>query len=297
VRITYSGQFRDSTTAIQTAAERLADYQRQVSSGLRVQKPSDDPAAMSSVISEQGRLAQTDNYTRAGDSANSRLTVVDSVMSDIVSKLTAAQSLAVSVAGSIATPEERAAAAQEMGAMKAALLDDFNMTFQGVYLFSGGKATTKPFTVGAGGVVSPYAGSSSEVSVDIGQGHSVTIGFDGSTITQGSAASDVFTVIDNLVADINAGNSAGIANGVAALNDAFQRATTAQSRVGAGLEMLATDKSRLSTVKLASQTHLSKLRDANMADAITGMQQANTAYQASLAAAATTSKTSLMDYL
>ena len=297
MRITFSGQYRDSTTDIQTAADRLNDYQRQVSSGLRVQKPSDDPAAMSSVIVEQGRLAQTDNYTRAGDSATSRLTVVDSVMSDIVSKLTAAQSLAVSVAGSISTPEQRAAAAQQMNSMKAALLDDFNMSFQGVYLFSGAKATTKPFTVGAGGTVSAYAGSSTEVSVDIGQGHSVTVGFDGSTITKGSASTDVFGVIDQLVTDITAGNSAGIATGVSALNDVFQRATTAQSRVGAGLETLTTDKSRLSTVKLASQTHLSKLRDANMADAITGMQQASTAYQASLAATATTSKTSLMDYL
>jgi flagellar hook-associated protein 3 FlgL len=297
VRITFSGQFRNSTDDIQIASERLADYQRQVSSGLRVEKPSDDPAAMSSAIVERSRMAQTDNYTRAGDSATSRLTVIDTVMSDIVSKLTAAQSTAVGVAGTIATPEQRTAAAQQLAGIKSALADDFNTTFQGTFLFAGTKSTTKPYTVGAGGVVGAYAGSTTEVSVDIGQGRSVTVGFDGSAIAKGSASSDVFSVIDGLIADITAGNTPGITSGAAALSDAFSRATAAQSRVGAGLETVATEKAHLTSVKLAAKTHLSTLQDANMADAISGMQQADTAYKASLAVAASASKTSLMDYL
>jgi flagellar hook-associated protein 3 FlgL len=297
MRITFSEQYRNSTTDIEVAGRRLADYQRQVSSGLRVQKPSDDPAATSSIIAERGKIAQTDNYTRAGDSASARLTVLDTVMSDIISKLTAAQTTAAGVVGSIASPEQRAGATQQLAGIKTALLDDLNTTFQGVYLFAGAKATTKPFVAGAGGVVGPYAGSTTEVAVDIGQGRSVTVGFDGSAISKGSAGSDVFAVIDQLMTDITAGNSAGVASGVSALADTFNRATVTQSRVGAALETLESEKLRLGTVKVASQTLLSKLQDANMAQAVTGMQQADTAYKAALAATATGSKISLMDYL
>jgi flagellar hook-associated protein 3 FlgL len=297
VRITFSAQYRDSTADIATAAERLADYQRQVSSGLRVERPSDDPAAASSAIVERGRIAQTDNYTRTADSANARLTVLDTVMSDIVSKLTAAQSTAASVAGSIATPLQRSAAAQQLQGLKTAILDDFNSSFQGNFLFAGTKSTIKPFVPNAGGVVAPYAGSTNEVYVDIGQGRTVPIGFDGSAVTQGAAGTDVFASFDALIAAVNAGNSAGITTGLNELSDAFDRAALAQSRVGASLATLESEKLRLGTVKVASQTRLSKLQDANMADAITGMQQADTAYKASLAAAAKTSQTSLMDYL
>jgi flagellin-like hook-associated protein FlgL len=48
---------------------------------------------------------------------------------------------------------------------------------------------------------------------------------------------------------------------------------------------------------VASQTRLSAVEDANMADAISGMQTADTAYKAALAAVGTAGKTSLMDYL
>ena len=297
MRVTFSAQYRHGLENIEKAADRLADYQRQVSSGKRLERISDDPAAAASALSERNQLTQLDQYRRTSDSAYSRLTVLDTVMSDIVSKLTAAQSSAVSAAGTNAGPAQRTAAAQQLAGIKAALLDDFNQSFQGNYIFAGTKSTDKPYVSGVGGVVAPYAGSTTEVFVDIAQGRIVPVGVDGGAITQGSATSDVFATIDSLITAINAGDNDAITTGVAALGDAFTRVTTAQSRVGTAMMTIEAEQERLGSVKIASTRRLSQLEDANMVDAISGMQNADTAYKAALAATANMGKTSLMDYL
>jgi flagellar hook-associated protein 3 FlgL len=297
MRITFARQYQDASSGLEQANERLADYQQQVASGKRINRASDDPSDTASAIGERAKMAQFDQYAATGDSANSRLTILDTVMSDIVTKLTAAQSTATSALGTIQTSAQRDAAAQQLDGIKAALVDDFNTSFQGNFLFGGTKSTAKPYPVGAGGVVGAYVGSTTEVQVDIAQNRAVTIGFDGSSVTKGSDPTDLFTTLDTLIAAVKTGDNTAIAAGMTALNNVFTRATAAQSRVGAGMDAIDTNQQRLTSAKLASKTRLSTLEDANMADAISGMQQSDTAYKAALAAAASAGKISLMDYL
>src|SRR5215217_5664529 len=99
MRITFTGQFRDATANVERASERLAEYQRQVSSGRRLDRVSDDPAGATAALGERTKVAQVDQYSRSTDSAYSRLTAVDTVLSDIISKLTAAQVAATSALG------------------------------------------------------------------------------------------------------------------------------------------------------------------------------------------------------
>lgn len=297
MRVTFNGQFRDALVYVERAGERLAEYQRQVSSGRRLDRVSDDPSGTTVALGERTKMAQVDQYTRSTDSAYSRLTVVDTVLSDIIVKLTAAQVAGTSALGSAVTDAQRAAAAQQLDGLKAALLDDFNTSLQGNYLFAGTKSTTKPYVVNGSGTVAAYAGSTTEVQVDVDQDRMVTVGFDGGAITQGSDPSDVFATIDSLITAVNAGDSTAIASGIAALANVFARVTTAQSRVGAAMQTLDAQKLRLSATKIASAERLSKVEDANIVEAITGMQQADQAYKAALGATAATAKTSLMDYL
>ena len=297
LRVTFNGQFRDATTNVERASERLLQFQRQVSSGRRLDRVSDDPSGASAALGERTKIAQVDQFTRSTDSAYSRLTVIDTVLSDIVTKLTAAQVAATSALGTTPTDAQRTAAAEQLDGLKAALLDDFNTSLQGNYLFAGTKSTTKPYVVGGGGTVAAYAGSSTEIQVDIEQDRAVTVSFDGGAITKGADATDVFAIMDGLIAAVNAADSTAINSGIASLQNVFGRVTAVQSRVGASMQTLDAEKLRLSAIKLASSERLSKLEDANMAEAITGMQQADTAYKAALGAAAAAAKVSLMDYL
>lgn len=298
MRVVFSAQFRQISEEINRTAADLANAQNLVSSGRRIQKPSDDPAGASSSVTDHAALGALDAYTKTTDSATSRLTVVDTTLSDIVNKLEAAQTAVMSARGSSVSQSRRDAAAANLQGIADALVSDLNAEFHGAYLFSGTLATTAPYTVAAG-VVSPYKGNTSTMAVDLGQGHPLTVAFDGSSIAQGSDAADVFTVIADLITAIQTGDPTGtaIATGMAGLERAATRATLMQTQVGTNLNALDDARARLSAVRLDVTAQLSKTEDANMASAITQMSQADTAYRAALGAFSKVGTVSLMDYL
>ena len=70
----------------------------------------------------------------------------------------------------------------------------------------------------------------------------------------------------------------------------FDRVSTAQGRVGADLRTIDEQKLRLSELRRSSAKRISALEDTNMAEAISGMAQADAAYRAALGAASSVTK-------
>jgi flagellar hook-associated protein 3 FlgL len=297
MRVTFNSQYHDTTAAVERTSEQLLEMQRRVASGRKIGTISDDPTAAATAIAERSALAQVDQYNRTADSVDSRLAVVDTVLSDVVAKITSAQSVATAARGSTTTASQRAALALELGGIRDALLDDMNTTLHGRYLFAGADVTTQPYTVTPPATVPAYAGSNNAVRADVGSGRSVTIAFDGQAITQGADPQDLFATLDQLITAVNAGDSAAIGTGMAELQRAFDRATAAQTRVGNEMELIDAQKLRLQQMKQSGGERLSKLEDVDMAEAITEMQHADAAYRAALGAVGTISRASLMDYL
>ena len=297
MRVTFNGGRAEMLADIQRAAADAQRFQREVSSGYRVQVPSDDPSATVSAISEHSEIATLDRYVQATDSVGSRLSVADTVLSDVVQNLTSAQAAAAGASQSGLSDTQREVTASDLEGIRDALLTDFNTAFRGSYLFSGTASTTAPYAKAADDSVSAYQGNANPLMVDIDRQRSVAVSLNGEEITRGSASEDVFTVLSNLVTAVRASDSAGITDGLAKLKDAFDRVTRAQSGVGKDLGDLDNQKNRLTALKQASTERLSKAQDANMAEAISGLTNAQTAYKAALAAASSELHLSLLDYL
>jgi flagellar hook-associated protein 3 FlgL len=298
MRTTFNAMYREAAAGIESSAQRLSEFQRQVSTGKRIDKPSDDPSGTATAITERTQLGTVEQYSRAAASVSSRLTVVDTVLSDIVDKLTAASTAAVAARGSGGTPAQREASAQALEGIRDTLFENFNTSFQGSYVFGGANASNPPFRKDTiTGAVLPYEGSANEVFVDIDDNRSVKVSMDGDKVVRGTAGPDVFAALDSLVAAARAGDNDAIGTGLETLTQAFQRVTTAQSRVGADLSTLGDQQLRLSQMKLAAQQRVDKVEAANMAEAITGMTQSQAAYEAALGAVGSVTRVSLMDYL
>jgi flagellar hook-associated protein 3 FlgL len=297
MRVTFNAIHREASAGLERSSERMLEWQRQVSTGRRIGKPSDDPSATAAAIVERGQRAAVEQYTRAADSVGSRLQVTDVVLGDILDKLTAAQAVAHGARGSSVTQPQRDAVAAELEGLRDAVLADLNTTFGGTYLFGGAAATVPPYTKDGDGVISGYSGSTETVEVEIGREHSVTVAYDGESIARGTAADDVFVVLARTIDAARSGNHAELAAGIEELGAAFNRVVAAHSQVGAAMRSVDEEKLRLGQTERSIDAHLSALEEANMAEAITGMTQAEAAYRAALAAAAAVNRASLMDYL
>jgi flagellar hook-associated protein 3 FlgL len=295
MRVTFQSTFRNGLFDVGTTAEQLAARSSQVSSGNRMQAPSDDPGAAAGGIRERTEMATLDRYITTGDSVNSRLSVADSVMTDVIKAVEEAQSAGVAGRSTILTQSQKDAISGEIRGVRDSIMRSMNTAYQGVYLFSGGQSNTPPYAPGP--PISAYQGDAQAISVDVTRGRAVQVTFDGSAITKGSAANDIFTTLTNLATAVQTGNMAGVDSALTEVNAAHDRVTAAQSTVGTDIAGLAEDRGRLDDLKRAADSRRSKFEDTNMTEAISGMTQSTQAYNAALAALAKSGQLSLLDYL
>jgi flagellar hook-associated protein 3 FlgL len=295
MRVTFSQTFRNGLLDVNMAASRLAERTRQMSSGKLMHAASDNPGAMASSVTQHTEMAVLDQYVKQNDSVESRLTVADSALTDIIKQITAAQGRGVGGRSTVLTPTQRTALAQEIRGSRDAILRGINTSYNGMYLFAGGRSTTPPYAPGP--PISGYQGDSNTTFVDVTRGRAVQVTYDGDTIMQGSAANDLFTTLSNLADAVETGNMTGIDTSMAELNTAFDRVTTAQSGIGVELASLADDRSRTTELRRAADKRRSMLEDANLAESISATEQASQAHQAALTALNTAGRLSLMDYL
>ena len=297
MRVTFQATHREAAAAINKASERLLEYQRQVATNKRVERPGDDPSAAAAASVERANLASIDRYTEAGNSAESRLTVADSALSDLIQQITGAQTTVLAARGTQVTQTQRDALALELEGLRDAMLRDVNTQFRGQYIFGGAAATTQPYAKDGAGVVSSYPASATEVSIDVDAEHEVNTAFNGDALVRGADADGLFAVMARAITAARTGDEPALGTALDDLQRALERATTMQSRVGASLHAIEEDRIRLGETARAAKAQISSLEDANMAEAISGMNEADTVYRAALGATGQLQNLSLMDYL
>jgi flagellar hook-associated protein 3 FlgL len=295
MRVTFGSIFRNGLIDINRTSEDLATRQREVSSGRRIHVPSDDPAAMATAMGERVEMSTLDQFTQTTDSVESRLTVVDSVYTDVINRLTNAQTRAAAGRNSFLTQTQRDALAGEIRGTASAILTAVSTSYRGMYLFSGGQSLTPPYA--GGPPVSAYQGDGAVQQVDIARGRSVQVTYDAGAIFQGAAPTDVFQSLEALAVAVQSGNMAGIDQGLAEIGAAFDRVTNAQTQLGLELARLPEDRARLDTQHQAADARRASVEDANLAESISALTQADAAHRAALGALANAGRLSLMDYL
>jgi flagellar hook-associated protein 3 FlgL len=295
MRVTFNTSYRNASEAVAEAAAEMVTRQRQVATGRRIHVSSDDPAAASAAVGEHAELAATEQYRQAADTVTSRLSVIDTVLSTLIDQTTAAKVAVQSGRGSV-SEAQRLAAADNILAIRDSIYAAANTQYRGVYLLSGSDSITAPFSR-SGDTISAYQGTSVVNRVDIDRQTSVAVVLDGSEVLQGSDPDDLFTVLADLAAAVRTGDTDAINDGAAALDRAFERFNRTIGRVGTDMTLVDSQRTQLNARRIASQTRVSSLENVDLAEAISAMTQADTAYRAALGAVGTTSRLSLIDYL
>jgi flagellar hook-associated protein 3 FlgL len=148
----------DVDQSLQATQQQLQTVEQELSTGLAVNEPSDNPAAAVVIQQLQLQLQQGQNYSTNLNSANSQLSEVDNQLSSLETLLQQAQSIASANVGTDATASSRQSAAAVVQGIYSQALSVGNTYFNGSYLFGGENATTEPFTQSDVGL--SFAGSS-----------------------------------------------------------------------------------------------------------------------------------------
>lgn len=109
----------------------------QLSSGKRVNRPSDDPTAMMEILNYRTNIGKADQYMRVQDNADSFLSSADSTLGSIHDELKRAKEIALQNAGAPADATVRAGASTLISNMSSQMINWGNTKVGDRYIFSG----------------------------------------------------------------------------------------------------------------------------------------------------------------
>ena len=168
-------------TAIDSLMERqnaLSETQMQMTTGKRVNRASDDPAAAARSERAQAAQARTVATQRAVDASDTAMTLTEGALGDAGKLMQEAREALVAAGNATYGDAERAGVADKLSGLRQQLLAVANRSDgAGNYLFGGQSSTEAPFSDAPGGVqFQGSAGASQSAS-----GNALPLSLDGST--------------------------------------------------------------------------------------------------------------------
>jgi len=169
--------------SIGTMMDRQSDLSRintQLSTGKRINQPSDDPVGAARSLDLNHLTADTAQYQRNISTANARLGLEDQSLSNVTNVLGRVRTLLLQAANGTQTDETRGDIAAEIVQLREQLLGQANSKDgQNEYIFAGNRTGSQPFA--AQGSVT-YLGDDGQRMVAAGPGFQVPTGDPGSAV-------------------------------------------------------------------------------------------------------------------
>jgi flagellar hook-associated protein 3 FlgL len=153
IRVSTLNSFDAGVGTLQRRQAQLAESQEQLTSGKRVQRASDDPAAAARAERAIAAIARTDTARRAVGASDTLMRESEGALGDAIALLQAARETAVAAGNAGYSDAERRSLAEKLRAVRAQLLEVANRSDgAGTWVFGGQGAGAPPFVDAPGGV-------------------------------------------------------------------------------------------------------------------------------------------------
>lgn len=226
-----TGMIYDKTTFnLSRNIERLMNVQGRMSSGRRIETPSDDPIGTHHDLNYRARLTDMAQYLSSINQGRGWMTSYDEDLGDLKDMYSSVKEIAVTMANDTYDATAREGAANEVESILEQVLQLANRDVDGRYVFSGHKTRTKPMEASANGVV--YRGDRGLIDLEIDAGSRVISNLIGEEVflkqlTVLGKESDLMAGLSGvtLVSDLNGGTGIDQAVGTFEVYDANRGVT------------------------------------------------------------------------
>ncbi len=254
----------------QILSRQIAEQQNAIATGIRVARPSQDPAAwsqISSVGTEMGNIAA---WLSNIDSVRATAAQVEDSLSQIADGLVRAKELAIQAASASTGAPARAIIAEEFRAVRAQISDILtSRDAQGQSLFPDGSALAVPVD------------RQTQLSGQLNR----------------SEFGSILAVLDGALSAIVSGSDADRSQALTTVNALFDTLSTAQTRNGLVQQRLETLEVQHQQTGLVQSEWRSAARDTDISASISLMQKLMVNLQAAQASYARIAQNSLFDFL
>jgi flagellar hook-associated protein 3 FlgL len=147
MKVTDNSTYRLMQTNLDRITNNLLTLRSQGATGLKLNKPSDDPGAIRPVLTTRSQLRQNDRYLETMGLAGDKMAATDGYLSQVENVLVRAKEIAINAVNGGLSETDLGTLADEVAQLRNQLLDTANASIDGKFIFAGYQEDTKPFTV------------------------------------------------------------------------------------------------------------------------------------------------------
>lgn len=285
---------------LNTQTRRLLSLQEQLSTGLKVNSPSDDPLAARRAVNIRASIGRSEQYITNISTIGPQLTESSSSLQTVVDVLQRAQELAVEGANGTNSQTQLDQIAEEVDQLLESVTSEANHKTNGRYVFGGTRTTSEPFTFtrNASNEITAvtYQGNSESIKIAISDGTTVAINEPGDAAFQ--STQDVFQLLIDIRDNLRAGDQAAVQNArLAEIPVARNQLLMSQARLGAVQNRVEQVSDNTATAVQQLKSALSDNIDADYAETVVNLSAQSNAFQAALNSAARVLQPSLLDFV
>jgi flagellar hook-associated protein 3 FlgL len=311
LRVTADMLYRNALADVDRLRRRLAQTQERASSGLRINRPSDDPSGTAAATLVKAELASTAQFRRNLTNIRGRVLATETAIGNATDVLIRARELALQGATDT-IGDQRDALAREVEKLHQQLVAEANKRTAGDFIFSGYATRTVPFVASGpfvDGSPSPtvaFAGDASEIQLGIDEGVQAGVSLNGRRVFMGdgdgngvpdAGREDLFDVLADLRDALVADDVTTLRNTLTRLDVGLDQLSGERTRIGAVIAQLEAQDRTLEVEESQLAARLSDLQDADAARVYSDLVIQENALRGALEATTRLLQPSLLDFL
>lgn len=282
---------------------RLLKLQEQLSTQLRVNRPSDDPLAARRAINARDEIAKNAQFLTNISTTSVGFQDAETSILNVNSQVIRVKELSLQGVNNTNGPAQREQFAVEINQIIESVVQQANKLTNGRYIFGGTRTDNPPFvaTRNANNEITSvaYEGNDNKISAEVSDGVYVNINETGQDVFLSNSPTTV-NIIDVLIGirdNLRAGNVNPVQDQIGQLDQARDQLLAAASRIGSVQNRVEALAENISDIDTQLKAVLSESIDADYADVLVELNAESNAYQAALNATARVIQPSLLDFI
>ncbi len=283
---------------VQKSTANMSRLQEQISTGKRVNRASDDPAAARKILSLRSEDLSLDQYASNIQTATQALDYSASSLqstSDILQRIT---ELTMQGVSSSTDQGGRTIIANEINQLLETIMQSANSKRLGRYTFAGTKTTTEPFvtTRDSSGKISAvtYQGNREVIEYNVGPNTNSVVNLTGDEVFM---STNLFQAIIRVRDNLESGSISFAQNELTNLDNAQQTVLNSIAKAGGISSTLQLTANRIEDTKLSLQEVMASAESADIAELVLKLTEQQSIFEASLSSGSYIFKTSILNYL
>ncbi|TVM00951.1 MAG: flagellar hook-associated protein 3 [Candidatus Brocadia sp. WS118] len=299
-RITQESMSRTTLSNINLNLKKMQEIQEKLSSGKRINRPSDDPSGARKVLGLKTEELKYQQFSGNTEIAKERMNYTFNSLENIQEILSKIKELGIQASNDTVGQSEREIIARELDELLESVLQFTNTDNDGRYIFAGTKTSTIPFSAtrdSLGRISSvTYDGNNEEINYQIGPNTYIQINIPGGTIFQDRGLfSTLISMRDAL--ESSTFDSSVFLNLRNTLDVATDAVLTEITSFGAKTNRLELTSQSLENLRITLKELISYTEDADVASLIMDLKNQENILQSSLETGARIIQPTLLDFL